>query len=169
MAEGILNALGINAQPITSTHQEMIEMIKDGRVDALVYFGGVPYSGILDVASANDIKLVPFTTEEQEITCREIPSLSPVIIEENGYDFMDGEVPSVKSLQDVLVRSDISEDMVYKITKAAWDNWDELVNVVPSAGTVSLEDAQNFVVPIHPGALKYYEEQGIKIPDKLKP
>ncbi|MGB4438121.1 MAG: TAXI family TRAP transporter solute-binding subunit [Sedimentibacter sp.] len=168
MSEELLNALGINAQLSVSTHEEMLEMFKDNRVDAIVYFGGAPYSGILDIASGRDIRLIPFTAEEQTTINNKIPSLSIADIPKSAYNFLVDDVPVVRSLSDVLINKDISEDVVYNIIKSTFDNWDDIVATVPAAGSIGIEDATSLIMPIHPGAVKYYEENGVKIPDNLK-
>jgi TRAP-type uncharacterized transport system substrate-binding protein len=56
------------------------------------------------------------------------------------------------------------------MTKILYENIDELAKAHQVAKQIDMNKAfEGLMIPLHPGAIKYYEEQGIKVPDKLKP
>jgi uncharacterized protein len=68
------------------------------------------------------------------------------------------------------VREDIPEEDVYLITKSMYENLPFLQNIHAATKDMALEKAiAGLPLPLHPGAARFYEEQGIEIPDRLKP
>lgn len=67
--------------------------------------------------------------------------------------------------QGMVIRGDLSDDLVYKMTKAIYENWDEILTSAPwwkDPGEASLESAPAITLaPYHPGAIKYYKEKGV--------
>jgi TRAP-type uncharacterized transport system substrate-binding protein len=70
----------------------------------------------------------------------------------------------------VIGRADLPDDLVYRLAKAVFENQHRLVKVTSLAGdTVPQNAVKNSFMPFHPGAVRYYREVGIKIPDALIP
>lgn len=68
------------------------------------------------------------------------------------------------------MRADVSEDAVYEITKAVWENLSALHEIHRATSDVSLDKALiGLGAPLHPGAARYYREQGVEIPPELTP
>ena len=165
--EDSLKALGIKPRYVYSTPQEAIDMVKDRRVDAMIYGVGAPWSGLMDIATAVKVKLLPTTLEEQKKICAALPYAAPDTIPAKTYTWQTEDVPTTMALQSVNVRPGLNDDLVYKLTKVIWEHWDEVVKASPPAKWVSPKEMMNMVAPIHPGAVKYYREIGINIPDQL--
>ena len=70
----------------------------------------------------------------------------------------------------MLVCSDtFTEDEIYTLTKTIYEHLDDIRTINAKANYVSLEDAMSGIPSnLHPGAIKYYEEQGLTVPDYLK-
>lgn len=82
----------------------------------------------------------------------------------------DGEITALGFTQFVGTNADVSDDVVYKATKAFWENLDEVHATAFFLKEVTRETAFTSVnVPLHPGAIRYYEEAGFTIPDELRP
>jgi TRAP-type uncharacterized transport system substrate-binding protein len=66
---------------------------------------------------------------------------------------------------------DLDEDVIYEIVKAYWENYEQVLTVNPSFSTwIKPENAiLGMALPLHPGAYRYYQEQGYDIPDRLLP
>ena len=68
------------------------------------------------------------------------------------------------------VRADVSEEAVYQITRAIFENLGSLHEIHRATRELTLETALGGLgAPLHPGALRYYREQGVEIPDRLVP
>jgi len=165
--EEILKALDVEPKYVFSTPTEAANMVKDKRVDAMVYGVGAPWSLLLDVAKDIPIRLIPMAPGEQKQIVERINYVTPNVIPAGTYSFQKDDIPTVVTYVDYIVRAGLPEDLVYSLTKVAWEHWDEVVKSVAAARWVSAKDALNMVAPIHPGAVKYYREAGINIPDHL--
>jgi TRAP transporter TAXI family solute receptor len=81
-----------------------------------------------------------------------------------------GEITALGFTQFVGTHSGVDEDVVYKATKAFWENLDDVHATAFFLKEVTADTAFTSVnVPLHPGAAKYYDEAGIAIPDELRP
>ena len=80
----------------------------------------------------------------------------------SAYKSLDQDIPTLGIVTSMIVHKDLSDDLVYKMTKVFWDNHAEFVKVKGVWKKVLMKDAVNgAAVPIHPGAAKYYKEQGV--------
>jgi hypothetical protein len=165
--EDSLKALGIKPKYVYSTPQEAVDMVKDHRVDAMIYGVGAPWAALMDIATAVKVKLLSTTPEEQKKICAALPYAFPDTIPAKTYAWQTEDVQTTMALQSVNVRPGLNDDLVYKLTKVIWEHWDEVVKASPPAKWVKPQDMVNMVAPIHPGAVKYYREIGINIPDQL--
>jgi len=70
----------------------------------------------------------------------------------------------------LIVNKDIPDDVVYDMTTALWAHFDEVVECAPFLkGIDPKQTLSGISVPLHPGALRYYQEQGFTIPEAIKP
>ena len=166
-SEEICKALGIKPKFIYSTPAEAVDMVKDRRVDAMIYGVGAPWSAILDIATHQKIRFISMTREEQKKVNDYRPYLAPDQIPAKTYSFQQEDLPLVSGIQTVNVRPGLAEEIVYQLTKTAWGHWDEIVRGLAAAKWVKPADMSKMIAPIHPGAVKYYREIGIQIPEKL--
>jgi len=82
----------------------------------------------------------------------------------------EGTITALGFFQFVGTHAGVSDDVVYEATKAFWENLDEVHATAFFLKEVTKESAFTSVnVPLHPGALRYYEEAGFDIPDALQP
>ena len=80
----------------------------------------------------------------------------------SAYKSLDKDVPSLGIVTSMIVHKDLSDEMVYKMTKVFWDNHGTFAEVKSIWKKVKFADALNgAAVPIHPGAAKYYKEKGL--------
>ncbi len=169
LAEVHAKALGIEANYVYSPAEQLMEMLADGRIDAVWYYAGAPWAAVLDLASQTEIKFLGMTEEELLKLQQAAPFTTIVRITSEEYDWVTEPVLAPGTLQTMIVSADVPEEVVYQLTKTTWENWDEIVNLVPAAGKVSAFDAVKLQGKLHPGAYKYYQELGMDIPDEIKP
>ncbi len=142
-----------------------VEAIKDGKIDAFFWSGGIPTGSVLDLASTpgRTIKLVsnadtlPFLHERYGDTVYHavtIPSIT--------YPGMSGDVEVIGVANILVVHEEMPEDLVYRITQALFEHRDVLVAIHPEAAKLTLESAVvGSTVPFHEGAIRYYREQQV--------
>jgi hypothetical protein len=124
----------------------------------------------LDIATFSPIRLLGFTQKDISTVQAKYPYLSPITIPKGIYK----DTPSYKTftmLIGVVAKKDLPEDLVYRMVKAACEGFDDQVAAYPSIKGVSLPKLtlETCTVPLHPGAIRYYKELGLSIPQNLIP
>ncbi|MEW5867263.1 MAG: TAXI family TRAP transporter solute-binding subunit [Bacillota bacterium] len=147
------------------------DAIKDGRIVAAQLSGGIPHPSVLDLfASRVGVRLLSMTEDEIKRASELHPEFSGFTIEPGTYPGQDYAVRTIATTTGFGIRKDISEELVYKITKTIFENLDYIHKSYDALKYVSLQHAlPGLAAPLHPGALRYYKEQGLKIPEKLIP
>jgi len=90
-------------------------------------------------------------------------------IPKETYKHQDEDISVVAFWNLGIASSDLSEDLVYELVKTTFEKHEDLLSVDPTAKDTIADNITYSTVPLHPGALKYYKEEGIEIPDELIP
>jgi len=144
---------------------------QDGMVDFWNMSSEIPGGLISNATALNKFRLIPLEDEKAIKILRDNKVISLeegtllTYIEPGSYPTMmnKNRVPQFGILASANPHKDVSDDIVYCFTKAVFDHLDELhKNVGPPASVVNLKEAINgMVVPLHPGAEKYFREKGV--------
>lgn len=152
-----------DVKPSYMSYADGTSAIKDGNVDVTMPHGAPPIEAINELASRDKIKFVTISDDVLEMLHAKYPYYERAVIPAGTYKGVDRDVVSVGVRDMLVVNSKVDDDTVYKITKAIYEHLDEVRKVHPSAKTIRFEGYNNELVPLHPGALKFYKENGIKI------
>ncbi len=167
-AEQIMLAYGLTFEMLGSAEHlsfsDAAAAVADGRLDAFFCTAGVPTSAVANLARTTEIVLVPQQAEKLERLTSTYPAYTPAAIPANTYPGQTEEVPAV-AVRAVLLASDkLTDDQVYAITSGLFANASALQNSTPSDTPLSLEHAADGVtIPFHPGAARYYSENGVTV------
>ncbi|WP_432663702.1 TAXI family TRAP transporter solute-binding subunit [Wukongibacter baidiensis] len=161
-ARQILAAHGITYDDIDEdflSYAESVEQLKNGAVDAAFLTSGLPNATIMDLATTHDVKIIPIKKETVESLAKEYPFYSSEMIPAGTYDNEeDVETAAVKTL--LVTREDLSEELVYNITKTIFENLDALADTHNAAKQISIDKVkEGMSIPLHPGAEKYFNEK----------
>ncbi len=166
----IADELGIKPARITNQNPtDANGQLGDGLLDAAAAMGNVPHPAVSEYETNHEITLLGLSKEQAQKFCEKFPALSIYEIPANTYKNQKEPVISVGSYVMYVVSKDLPDSMVYEMVKATFDKKNDLASAYKP---FSLMDAKNILyspIPLHPGSIKYFEEQGIKIPDNLKP
>ncbi|SFE50425.1 TAXI family TRAP transporter solute-binding subunit [Alteribacillus iranensis] len=160
----ILEAYGLSYDDIEEDYlsfAESVDQMKNGMIDAAFINSGVPNSAVIDFSTQNDVNVLPIEGEEMQALLDKYPFFQEGVIEAGVYE--NEEDINTAIIQNVLmVNSELGEEEVYNLTKSIFDNIESLQNAHNAAADVSLEgSADGVVIPLHPGAEKYYQEEGV--------
>lgn len=165
----VLGAYGLTEDDINPTYQgfgDSAEALKDGAIDAAFVVAGAPTTAVTELASAKPVYLVSLDDEHIDALVASSPYYSKYVISADTYG-LDADVTTVAVGAVVIARDDVSEDDVYNFTSGVFDNLDAITAVHAKGAELSLEFASSVTsVPYHPGAAKYFAEQGITVPTK---
>ena len=169
----ILEANGITYDDIEEQRlnfNETADALANGDIDAGFWSVGAPTSSILNLATTQDIVIIALTEDQLAASMGADETFAITTLEGGTYTGVDEDI-SVLGIPNVLtVSSEMSDDLAYAITSAMFENIAELQAVHPAANQTTVEFTLNATpVPLHPGAIRYYEETGAEIPDRLRP
>jgi TRAP transporter TAXI family solute receptor len=168
LAERILTAAGLDPVKDIRAHNlgvtQAVDALKDGKIDAFFWNGGLPTAAILDLVNT------------QGITARLIPldSLLPALRREFGDNLyyravipksaynLPADVPVVAVANLLVVPASMPEALAHDITRILFDQQPTLATIHPQARELAVDLAVTGVpIPFHPGAIRYYRERGV--------
>jgi TRAP transporter TAXI family solute receptor len=163
-AQQILEAYGLKFEDLQLqrlSFADSSKAIQDGQLDAAFQTAGTPTAAITELAATKGVKIIPIDADKIDAIIAKYPYYVKQTIPANTYQTVPEEVTTVAVKSLLVVRADLSEDLVYKTTKAIFDNLDKLGHA--KAKEIKVEEALAGVsLPIHPGAQKYFTEKGVK-------
>lgn len=161
IASRLLDVAGVDPAELTVSHlgiNESVAALRDGEVDAFFWSGGLPTSGVSELAGQVPIRLVPLGELADVLHDRWDTAYRRGTIPADTYRQAD-ETATI-AVPDLLVtRADTDPGLGYEITKALFDARNELTLAVPVAGALDRRVAiATSPVPLHDGALSYYRD-----------
>lgn len=172
-AQTLLAANGItydDFEPQRLNFNETADALRDGDIDAGFWSVGPPTSSIMNLATTRSISLIALTEDQIAAAIEAEPTFAPYTLRAGLYDGMTDGVPSISTPNVLIVHMDMDEDLAYEITRAMYENVDELIAIHPAANDTTVEfSTDSTPIPFHPGALRYLEEVGASVQDHQRP
>lgn len=161
-ARQILAAHGLSYDDLTPDYLsfgEASDNLRDGHVDAAFVTAGTPTAAITDLSTQHSVVLIPIAQDMIDEIISEYPYYAQVEIEAGTYRNQDETVDAVAVMAMLTVRAELSEDLVYEVTKALFENLSDLESAHARGGDVSLEGAlDGMSLELHPGTQRYFDE-----------
>lgn len=141
---------------------EQSAALGDNKVDAIIYTVGHPNGSIQEATSTVDARLIPVTGEAIDKLVDDNPYYAKATIPGGMYTGSDEDVETFGVKATFVTSADVPEDMVYEVVKSVFDNFDRFKGLHPAFANLEPETmiAEGNSAPLHPGAEKYYKEQG---------
>ncbi len=162
-ARQILEAYGMNFDDIkvqNLSFSDSSEALKDGKIDAFFCVAGAPTTAVVELATTNDINILNIDDNALSYLKENYPFYTEYTIPASSYKNVDTDTRSVAVKATYIVSNKLSEDVVYKITKALYSNPDKITH--DKASELSNEYAVSGIsIPFHPGSIKYFREVGV--------
>ncbi|MFC0189661.1 TAXI family TRAP transporter solute-binding subunit [Fictibacillus aquaticus] len=162
-AEQILKVHGITMDDIKAQHlsfDESAEGIQDGNIDAAFITAGTPTGAVEALSASKGVTILPIAADKIKALMEEHKFYIEDTIASGTYK-LESEVKTVAVLSMLVASKDLSEETVYEITKAIFENTDKITHA--KGKLIKGENALNGVgIELHPGAKKYFDEKGIK-------
>ena len=166
----VLGAYDLTLDDIKPTYQsfgDSAEALQDGKIDAAFIVAGAPTTAVTELSSSKDTYLVSLDQEHIDALLAKSPYYSAYTIPAGTYSGMTEDVTTVAVGAVVIARDDVAEEDVYNFCAGVFDNIDAITAVHAKGGELNLDFATSVTsVPYHPGAAKYFAEQGITVPTK---
>ena len=171
----ILQELGFDVEadfrPEHMGYSESAEAMQNGRIEAMNIPAGPPASAVSQTYAsmgADKISVLEFTPEQLEKINANFPVWQPYTIEAGVYPNQQQPIQTIAQPNLLAVRPDLDKETVYQITKTIYENLPKLKQFHQATKEMSLNVAiSDLTTPLHEGAIQYYQEQGLTIPDRL--
>ena len=171
-AERVLKAAGIwdDIDPVYQTFSEAAQSLVLGQVDAEFTVIAYPAPAIDQIAVKVPVRLLPVPDEVvQKLHDEGYPFYVKVVVPAGTYNGQDEDVQTIAVKSTFAVHRDLPDEVVYEMTRVLYGNIDELAKAHQVARQIDMNGAfEGLMIPLHPGAVKYYEENGITVPAELR-
>jgi TRAP transporter TAXI family solute receptor len=141
-----------------------VDALKDGKIDAFFWSGGLPTASLLDLASTIGITAKLLSNDEVLPKLQEqfTPGLYfRLVIPKGTYPGVNYDSGSVGVANALVVKDTMSDELAYELTKVLFDRQPDLAAIHPEAKKLNVDTAvHGSPAPFHPGAIRYYEERG---------
>lgn len=164
-ARQILEAYGLTFDDLRAQHLsfgDSASSIQDGNLDAAFVTAGAPTSAVTELSATKGVKLISLDEDKIADLIANYPFYVKDTIPAGTYPGADETVTvAVKAM--LAVSKDLPEDFVYTVTKAIFENQSHLVAINQRANSIKVENAtEGLSIELHPGALKFFKEKGVK-------
>ena len=170
-ARQILGVYGMTYDDINETFADQATAkngVQDGTFDAMFLCSGYPNANVMELSLSKKINVLSIDKEHLEILLKKYPFYSAFTTEKDEYN-LGHQTTSVAVKCMLICLDSFSEDSIYALTKAIYENLGSIQEINAKANYMSLESALSGIPSgLHAGARKYYEEKGIVIPEHLK-
>lgn len=162
-AQMILAAHGMSYADIKEdflSYADAIDQMKNGQVDAAFVTSGLPNSSVMDLVTSHDVVIVPIEGDGLKALIEKYPFFKEDKIPGGTYDQAE-DVSTASITNQLLVSPDLSDDQVYTITKALFENLEKIHQSHQAATKITLDSVEDgLAVDLHPGAARYFKEKG---------
>ncbi|MDR5861277.1 TAXI family TRAP transporter solute-binding subunit [Halomonas eurihalina] len=164
----MLETLGVEFDRRNGGWNDLGGQLQDGLIDVIAFAAGIPIPAVSQLEVQTDVNIIEFTEEEQAKVMEEFP-VSAFEIPASTYETLEKDARAVSMWNFTIAGCDLPEDLVYEVTKLSMENNDRMRDIHRSAEFSVPENLKyNTVLPFHPGAVRWYEENGYEIPEDLK-
>jgi len=166
-ATDVFNAYGMDIEkdiePIFQSFGASTESLKDGKIDAAFLCAGAPTTSVVDLGTAKTVYLVSIDDEHITKLIADCPFYAKYIIPKDVYKTPeDCQTVTVKAT--LVADASVSDDVAYAIVKTIFENKDEITAAHAKGAELDLTFAtEGMAIPFHPGAAKYFAENGITV------
>lgn len=139
------------------------DALKNGQIDAFVTASSYPTPNVIETAASKKISLVSLTDEQIALT-----GAARQTIPAGTYTGVDQDVQTTSLPVIAYTTTAMDDDTAYTLTKTFWERRDAMANETAWWSSITPDMVANIAGGIHPGALRYYDEVGIAVPDSLR-
>ncbi|MFQ6551304.1 TAXI family TRAP transporter solute-binding subunit [Aestuariibius insulae] len=163
----ILEAYGLSEDDVDAEYlkpNQAADRMRDGAMDAFFFVGGFPAGAIAELASQDDITLVPISGAEAEAITGEYTFFAENVVPGGTYEGVADDVTTLSVGAQWITSADQPEELIYEVTAALWnENTRKLLDAGHSKGReITPETALDGIgIPLHPGAERFYREAGL--------
>lgn len=162
-ARAVTEAHGISYEDFDAqylSYSETIDGMRNGNIDAGFFTSGLPNPSVTDLATSEEVRAVPIEGEGLASLRQGNDYYEENVIPADTYDNAE-DIPTASFANLLVVQNELSEDTVYDLSRTMWENIDRIQQTNSTAEDITLDTARDSVpIDFHPGAERYYSEEG---------
>lgn len=159
----MLETLGVKFERRNGGWSDLAGQLQDGLVDVIAFAAGVPVPAVTQLEVQTKINIIPFTKEEQVKIMNAFPVL-PHNIPAGAYTSLKENALSVSMWNFAIANCDLPDSFVYEAVKVVMGDHARMMNITKAArSTIPANWDKNTFMPWHPGAAKWFNENGASI------
>jgi TRAP transporter TAXI family solute receptor len=171
MAFRLIEAVGLDKDKDMKRERlsvaESVNALKDGKIDAFFWVGGLPTAAVTDLANTpgTKIKMIDHAEAVAAMNKKYGNLYIEDVIDKSIYKGMDADNKQATVMNILVAHENLDEKTAYNIVKTVFEKKDDLIAVHKEASNFRLDSqkASASPIPFHPGAIRFYAEKGIKI------
>ena len=140
-----------------------VSALKNRQIDAFVTAGSYPAPNVIEAAAGTGVMVLSLSDEQIAETRR-----TRLVIPAGTYPGVDQDTVTTSLPVVAYTTTQMDDDTAYALTKTFWEQKEALGGQAAWWNGVSPDMLSNITSKMHPGALKYYDEQGIPVPDAIR-
>jgi TRAP transporter TAXI family solute receptor len=161
----IFKVLGLSPIVRHGSWDDMKIQALAGELDAVAFVGGVPFPALTELNTVQPVEFIVPSSEQIDTVRKALPEMSASLVSKGTYPSLMADYHTIGLFNFAIAHKDLPDDLVYGIVKATFQNTSEMVQAQASAReTIPANIRRNNVLPVHPGAARYYHEAGIAVP-----
>lgn len=155
--------------PVAADYTTAVQLLGDGNIDAAFVGGAIPVAAITQATSTMEIQFLTFDEEVRKKLIADYPFFNDATVPAKNsaghptYKGLEQDLPAINvgSMQ-LLTHSNVSEEIVYQLTKIIWENREAIVARHPAGRAINEQNvARDVGTEFHPGAIRFYQEIGL--------
>ncbi|SDW98767.1 TAXI family TRAP transporter solute-binding subunit [Marinobacter mobilis] len=159
----MMDALGVQYERRNGSWADLGGQLQDGLIDVVAFAAGIPIPAVSQLEVQSDIRIIEFNEDEVTRITAEFP-VAPFTIPANTYSSLNADSQAVSMWNFAVAGCDMPEELVYEMTRLTLENNDKMVSIHKAATTSVAENyVHNTVIPWHPGAARWFNENGYTI------
>lgn len=168
LAETLMKYSGLTKEDFSLAAElkssEQSAALCDGKIDATIWAAGLPNGSSQEATSSCDVKIIALEGEAIDKLLAENPAYAAATIPGGMYPNNADDIPSWGPKATIVTSAKVSDEVVYEVVKAIFENFDGFKGLHPAFARLNEEEmvSDALSADIHPGAMKYYKERGWK-------
>ena len=165
--EVLMEAHGVDTSYFGATSElgssEQSNALCDKKIDAYGYTVGVPNSGVRQATDGCGASIIDLQTDAVKKLVADNPFYAFAKIPKGTYKTSKKDVTTFGVMASFVTSADVSDELVYAVTKAVFENLDTFKEQHPAFANLDPKKmlTDGISAPLHPGAIKYYKEAGL--------
>jgi uncharacterized protein len=153
--------LNIPVNVVFGEWAELAAQVQQRELDVLAVGAGVPFPSFVELEARDKVRYIEFSREQMAALRLAMPELTPSRIPAGTYPSLLRRYQTLGLYNFAVAHADLPDDLVYNVVRAVFENHEEMIETHPAAAeTMPANLDRNSFLPLHPGAIRYYQRIG---------